>query len=146
MAYHIDSFVALHSFDHIYATTIKPKLEEIDIFLKTNEAPFSQQAVADLLNVTYPQLLNTMQTNAIIELNNINFFQIIAYLQSPICTLISKQWKYNFLDKYTPEVISDIYNLEYSKVKLAFEEIGASTVDPSNLSCIFKRIHVTVFN
>ncbi len=146
MAYHVDSSVALHSFDYIYATTIKPKLEEIDIFLKTNEAPFNKQSVATLLDVTYPQLLNSMQTNDIIELNNITFFHIIMHMQSPICTLIAKQWKYSLLNTYTAEAISDIYNLEYTKVKLAFDELDVTSVSSADLHCIFKRIHLTVFS
>ncbi len=146
MTYHTNSSVALHSFYHIYDTNIRPRLEAIDIFIKTSTAPFNHHSVSRLLDVTPSQLLQTMNMSNIIELNRLTFFDLILKLDSSICHLISRQWKYQFLNEYTPQIISDIYNLNLDKVNSAFEDLGVTTISCDELDCIFKRIHITIFN
>ncbi len=146
MIYHTNSSVALHSFYHIYDTDIRPRLEAIDVFIKTSSTPFDYNSISKLLDVTPSQLLQTMNKYSIIELNRLTFFDLILKLDSHICQLISRQWKYQFLSDYTPQIISEIYNLNLEKVNLAFEELGVTTISPNQLNCIFKRIHITVFS
>lgn len=145
MDYYTSSCVSLQSFDQIYTTTIRPKLEAIDLFLKSSEAPFSNKEAASVLGVTLTELLNTMKENDIVELNRLTFFHVIFYLSSDICKLITKQWKYQGYKSYSPQMISDIYKLNLHKVTSAFEEIGTELISDVELMEVFKRIHTTVF-
>ena len=145
MDYYTSSCVSLQSFDQIYTTSIRPKLEAIDLFLKSSEAPFSNQEVASILGVTLTELLNTMKENDIVELNRLTFFHVIFCLSSDICKLITKQWKYQGYKSYSPQMISDIYKLNLHKVTSAFEEIGTELISDVELMEVFKRIHTTVF-
>ena len=145
MDYYTSSCVSLQSFDQIYTTTIRPKLEAIDLFLKSSEAPFSNEEAASILGVTLTELLNTMKENDIVELNQLTFFHVIFCLSSDICRLITKQWKYQGYISYSPQMISDIYKLNLHKVTSAFEEIGTELISDVELMEVFKRIHTTVF-
>lgn len=145
MDYYTSSCVSLQSFDQIYTNTIRPKLEAIDLFLKSSEAPFSNKEAASVLGVTLTELLNTMKENDIVELNRLTFFHVIFYLSSDICKLITKQWKYQGYKSYSPQMISDIYKLNLHKVTSAFEEIGTELISDVELMEVFKRIHTTVF-
>lgn len=145
MDYYTSSCVSLQSFDQIYTTTIRPKLEAIDLFLKSSEAPFSNKEAASVLGVTLTELLNTMKENDIVELNRLTFFHVIFYLSSDICRLITKQWKYQGYKSYSPQMISDIYKLNLHKVTSAFEEMGTELISDVELMEVFKRIHTTVF-
>ena len=145
MDYYTSSCVSLQSFDQIYTTTIRPKLEAIDLFLKSSEAPFSNKEAASVLGVTLTELLNTMKENDIVELNRLTFFHVIFYLSSDICKLITKQWKYQGYKSYSPQMISDIYKLNLHKVTSAFEEMGTELISDVELMEVFKRIHTTVF-
>ena len=145
MDYYTSSCVSLQSFDQIYTTTIRPKLEAIDLFLKSSEAPFSNKEAASVLGLTLTELLNTMKENDIVELNRLTFFRVIFYLSSDICKLITKQWKYQGYKSYSPQMISDIYKLNLHKVTSAFEEMGTELISDVELMEVFKRIHTTVF-
>ena len=63
MDHYTSSCVTLQSFDQIYTNAIRPKLEAIDLFLKSSEAPFSNREAASVLGVTHTELLNTMKEN-----------------------------------------------------------------------------------
>lgn len=145
MDYYTSSCVSLQSFDQIYTSTIRPKLEAIDLFLKSSEAPFSNKEAASVLGVTLTELLNTMKENDIVELNRLTFFHVIFFLSSDICRLITKQWKYQGYKSYSPQMISDIYKLNLHKVTSAFEEMGTELISDVELMEVFKRIHTTVF-
>lgn len=145
MDHYTSSCVTLQSFDQTYTNSIRPKLEAIDLFLKSSEAPYASTEVASVLGVEHAELLNTMNENNIVELNRLTFFHVIFYLSSDICKLITKQWKYQGYKSYSPQMISDIYKLNIHKVTSAFEEIGTELITDVELMEVFKRIHTTVF-
>ena len=145
MDHYTSSSVTLQSFDQTYTQNIRPKLEAIDLFLKSSEAPYVSTEVASVLEVEHAELLNTMTENNIIELNRLTFFHVIFYLSSDICQLITKQWKYHNCKAYSAQMISDIYRLNIHKVRSAFEEMGTELITDVELMDVFKRIHTTVF-
>ena len=145
MDYYTSSCVTLQSFDQIYKHSIRPKLEAIDLFIKSSEAPYSSNEVASVLGVEHAELLNIMNKNNIVELNRITFFHVILDLSSDICKLITRQWKYHTHETYNAQMISDIYKLNIHKVQGAFEDLGTQLITDVELMDIFKRIHTTVF-
>ena len=142
---HTTGCVKLLNFEEVYTTSIQPKLEAIDLFLKENSAPFHIYEVADILEIETDELSYLMETLNITKLDSINFFTIILSASSEICKLISRQWHYAKQTTYTPEMIAEIYKLNIHKVKCAFDDLGTNEITDMELIQIFKRIHLTIF-
>lgn len=139
------SYVQLINYETYYNQFIKPKLETIDLFLKTNPAPFHVYAVAHILEIEVTELMTHIQNLNIKEINVATFFSIALIGSSEICKLLSRQWHYAKLCHYTPEIVAEIYQLDLHKVQLAFNDLNLSQITAEKLSEIFKRIHLTVF-
>lgn len=146
MKHFSNNCIPLISFDQIYIQSIRPKLEAIDIFLKTNTTPYDINDVADLFVLEPSSILTAMEDLNITTLDKINFFSLIFHLPSDICHLIKRQWQYSSYQAYTPEIIAYIYKLNIHKVRSAFEELDVDLITEDQLSSVFKRIHMTVFN
>lgn len=137
--------ISLVSFDKVYSQNIRPKLEEIDIFLKSNTIPYDINDVAHLLSVQPDELLDTMTKLEISVINKVNFFNLLFYLPSYICNLIRRQWQYGLRDTYSAEMVADIYQINIHKVKSAFKELDLQYIHNDQLSEVFKRIYSTIF-
>ncbi|MDF2613228.1 MAG: hypothetical protein K0S71_1014 [Clostridia bacterium] len=137
--------ISLVSFDKIYSQNIRPKLEEIDIFLKSSTMPYDVNDVADLLSVPSADILEIMTRLEISILDKINFFSLLFHLPSYICKLIKRQWQYSTEKAYSPEMIADIYQINIHKVKSAFEELNIQYIKSDQVDEVFKRIYSTIF-
>lgn len=137
--------ILLQSYEQIYNTSIKPKLEAIDIYLKEDHAPYYHHEVAQLLDIELDELHDLMQTLNITELDKVHFFSIIFNASSSICQLIKRQWQYSNQSTYSPEIVADIYKLNLNKVRCAFDDLQTETIEVTELTQVFKRIHQTVF-
>lgn len=135
----------LVSYDQIYKTKVRPKIEAIDIFLKENTAPFRPIEVAAVLDIEEDELLPLMAQHSLKEIDTTAFFTLIFSGSSPLCGYIKRQWKYQHLTEYTPAMIAEIYKLNLHKVQIAFDDIGATHITDAELIDVFKRIHVTHF-
>lgn len=142
---HTTGCIRLVSYEEVYNTSIKPKLEAIDVFLKENSAPFNIYEVSSILEIETDELTNLMNTYHITSLDSITFFTIVLGASSEICKLISRQWRYAMHKIYTPEMIAQIYKLNIHKVYYAFEELGIEEIPDTELIEVFKRIHLTLF-
>lgn len=139
------SGLQLINYNEFYNTSIRPKIESIDLFLKETSAPFHLYDVAHILEIENRELTELMKVLDITELNTVNIFSIILNGSSEICKLISRQWRHGQLKSYTPEIVAEIYKLNLHKVRLAFEDLGQSQITDTDLAEVFKRIHLTVF-
>lgn len=142
---HITHGLQLVSYEKVYESSIRPKLEAIDIFLKENTAPFNVYEVARILEIDTQEIDTLMQKLNITHLEQTSFFSIVLHASSELCQLISRQWRYLNAQSYTPEMIAEIYKLNIHKVKLAFADLRLSQITDMELNDIFKRIHLTVF-
>lgn len=137
--------ITLQNYDQIYNTSIKPKLEAIDLFLKEDHMPYYSHEVAHLLDLELEELDELMKALDITELDKVQFFSLVLNANSEICQLIRRQWRYSNQSTYSPEMIADIYNLNLHKVQCAFEDFEADEIKTNELPQIFKRIHQTIF-
>lgn len=135
----------LVSFRHIYDQNIVPKLQEIDLFLKTTDAPYPVQRVAELLGVTKEVVVSIMSKLDMTSLNKLAFFNIVVECSSYICGLIKRQWKYVGTAFYTPQMIAYIYELNEKKVQDAFERLGIDCIHESHLLDVFSEIPTPIF-
>lgn len=132
------------SFKQIYMQNISPKLMGIDLFLKTNEAPYDHVEVALILGMPEQEVVCIMSEHNISEITLVDFFTIISYSSSYICRLIQRQWKYAMLDTYTPEVIASIYEINISKVQAAFDTLDKSYIPCHEVMDVFDHIYTSV--
>lgn len=136
----------LISFEKIYNQNIVPKIQAIDLYLKTECPPFAEEAVSKLLEISKEELSNIMQQHDITLITRLDFFTIIKNSSSYICGLINRQWQYVMHTNYTPEMIAYIYEINIEKVTAAFDELECSSVYDKDLHHVFKRIYMPVFN
>lgn len=132
------------SFKQIYMQNISPKLMGIDLFLKTNEAPYDHVEVALVLGMPVQEVTSLMSEHNICQITLVDFFTIVSYSSSYICRLIQRQWKYAMLDTYTPEIVASIYEINISKVQAAFDELKKSYITSHDLMDLFDKIHTSV--
>ncbi|MHC1748866.1 MAG: hypothetical protein AB9856_11015 [Cellulosilyticaceae bacterium] len=136
----------LISFEKIYNQNIVPKIQAIDLYLKTESSPFAKKDVAKLLEISEEELAAIMNKYNIVKIARLDFFKIIVNSSSYICGLINRQWQYVTHTSYTPEMIAYIYEINLNKVTAAFDELDCSSVCDEDLHHIFKRIYMPVFN
>lgn len=132
------------SFKQIYTQNISPKLMDIDVFLKTNDAPYNPIEVALVLGMPSEEVTDLMQTHNIKTITLVDFFTIVSHASSYICRLITRQWKYTFSPHYTPEMIADIYELNLNKVQEAFKVLGKCYIAPHEILDVFHYIPTTI--
>lgn len=137
---------SLIPFKQVYAQNITPKLQEIDLFIKTSDAPYSPSDVAHILYCSQDEVIDIMNENNIDSIQLVDFFTIVSNCRSYICRLISRQWKYVNFTHYTPRIISDIYEINLHKVEAAFKDMQVETIPESELMEIFSRIHTSIYN
>lgn len=137
---------SLVPFKQIYAQNITPKLEAIDLYLKTTDAPYNLLEVAQVLQTSEHEVQSIMTKHDIKSITRVDFFTIIAHCSSYICKLISRQWKYTHLNHYTATIIADIYEINIHKVEAAFKDMQVETISDCELMEIFSRIHTPIYN
>ena len=133
------------SFKKIYMQNISPKLIGIDLFLKTNEAPYDHVEVALVLGMPVQEVLSIMTKHSISSITLVDFFTIVMHSSSYICRLIQRQWKYAQVDQYTPEILADIYEINIHKVQAAFDTLDKSSVSSQEVMDVFNNIYTSVF-
>ena len=133
------------SFKQIYLKNISPKLIGIDLFLKTNEAPYNHVEVALTLGMPVQEVLDIMTKHSLSTINLVDFFTIIMHSSSYICRLIQRQWKYAQIDEYTPEMLADIYEINIHKVQAAFDMLNKASVSSQDIMDVFNHIPSSVF-
>lgn len=123
----------------IYNNQIVPKIKEMDIFLKTEEnIPFEQ--VCNILNITKTQLENILKNINENHVNNKNFMYIILNGDSFICNVIKREIQCGSPYLYTPKQIAYIYDLDYQKVKEAYDFLNLDKITSKEIPAILIQI------
>lgn len=133
------------SFKTIYNQNIAPKLQAIDLLLKTTDAPYDPLEVATVLQMPIEELTAIMAKHNIQCISLVDFFTIVGYSSSFICKLIQRQWRHFGQTYYTPETIAYIYELNIDKVKQAFSELDLRTIHSDDLMQLFSHIRISIF-
>lgn len=135
----------LVSFKQIYIQNISPKLQAIDLFLKTTEGHYPVSDMAVVLGMSTDEISKIMKEVGIASIQLIDFFTIVFHSSSYICRLIKRQWKYASAPFYTPYMISYIYELNIDKVQSAFEQLKQEYIREQDLMDIFSLIHTPIY-
>ncbi|MEG0579109.1 MAG: hypothetical protein RR490_04250, partial [Niameybacter sp.] len=70
------------SFKQIYMQNISPKLMGIDLFLKSNDAPYNPIEVALILGMPTQEVTDLMEEHRITHITLVDFFTIVSHASS----------------------------------------------------------------
>ncbi|WP_317855804.1 hypothetical protein [Chakrabartyella piscis] len=124
-----------------YDTFIAPKLQELDLFLKTTEPPYAVGDIAICLDSSDEEIQSLLQKFGFGLPTKGVFLYLIQLVKSPICKLIQREIACGMPPTYTIEEISYIYDLEIEKVQVAAQNIGKETFTKKDLVHLFSYIY-----
>lgn len=136
-----------------YNQEISPKIQALDIFLKTQKEPYSWDVVADFLGLELEELSYILKKEKFGVITKGVFFYLMHRLDgsfSIISTMIHREMERNKNNKnfhgnkdyYSIEEISHIYLIEKNTLELVAETIGKSKFTYEELNILFEKISI----
>lgn len=126
-----------------FNTYLSPKLQEIDLFLKTHEKnDINPAEVVSLLDITQLEINNIMHLHELDHISKHSFFIIMYNGSSDICQLFSREISRKMPNAYSPLDISYIYQIPYDHVIEAAEKACIDAITTDNLNELFSYIYV----
>ena len=110
-----------------YTSEISPKLEEIDIYMRSGTDYYDADEVSRLLYIPKEEVKSIMEKENLKRLDKNTFFVIMKKGSSKLCTMFSRELSLGIPSSYTPDDISYIYDLDIEKVLKACKRIGKSS-------------------
>ena len=117
-----------------YRTNILSKLREIDLFIKTQPAPYSKERVLKVLDMSsseFDKIISELGIGCIMKNGS-----------GELCTAFRRQLECGLTDTYSPEQISYIYNIDISIVLKAFSDMGVTILHKGLLETLFSNIYI----
>ncbi|WP_010168935.1 hypothetical protein [Candidatus Epulonipiscium viviparus] len=130
------------NFYEIYKHYIQPKIQNLDLLLKTTSPPFDVDEVIEVLDISKEEFLSIQAELEIKEIDKKTFFKILNNSTSYIGNLVTRQFQLGTSGVYTPESIAHIYALDPPSVQKAFNTLGYMRATDRNLHIVFKHILV----
>ena len=123
-----------------YADNITPRLENIDVYVKSGEDAFPVHEVSALLALTDKEVSDIMRDKHIATLDKSNFFEIMQSGSSPLCKLYKRELDRQSPYIYAPDDIAYIYELDANDVRQVCDELSLKHITASLLPLIFSKI------
>jgi len=130
------------TFLDLYQKNVAPKLEKIDLFLKTEPEHLNMESTAQLLHITKEEVSQIMLQEDIPSITPATFFIIMYHGSSDICKLLRREWERKSPQEYSIEDISYIYNLPKHQIHSAVEFLGVESITAENIHFLFSYISV----
>ena len=86
-----------------YRRSIQPQIEMIDIFLKTEQPPYEETAVAEVLGLSAEALAARMQKEHLACITKGIFFRLLAEGENPLGGMLKRAVACGLPERYTPE-------------------------------------------
>lgn len=126
-----------------YNETIAPRLQAIDLFLKTREeAHVDNNSVAELLSLSIKEIDALMRALGISHIDQVSFFTIMQYGSSFICKLFARELQRKLPSFYSFQDISYIYEIPYETIVEAANKANLSSITKENLHTLFSNIEL----
>lgn len=130
----------MRTFLDYYEQEIQPQIAAIDIFLKSEEPPYDEELVGELLEIPPQEWQQLLQEEKITFLTRGIFFQLMKRGNSPLCGMFRRATELYLPEAYTAEVIAYIFGLPIEPVRKAAEELGQKTFTEEMLPQVFSKI------
>lgn len=125
-----------------YRTNIISRLKTIDLFLKTNPAPYDRKKVGELLGISDEELERITNEHKITTITPSAFALIMKNGSGELCRAFKRQLECGLTDSYSPEQVSYIYNIDIDVVLNAYASMGVSRLHKGLLETLFSNIYV----
>ena len=125
-----------------YRANIISRLKTIDLFLKTNTAPYDKRTVCELLGISAEELDKIIDEHKITSITPSAFALIMKNGSGELCRAFKRQLECGLTDSYSPEQVSYIYNLDIDVVLNAYASMGVSRLHKGLLETLFSNIYV----
>ena len=128
------------SYLEYYAYCIRPKLKEIDLFIKTKPKKLSVSETANILNLTEQEVKGIMEKENINSVNKFAFFKIMENGSSDICRLFKREIESGSPHVYSKEDISYIYDIDIETIEDVCNLLEITEITPFTLPDVFAQI------
>lgn len=123
-----------------YDTQIAPKLQELDLFLKTMEPPYTIEEVAICLDSSADEIKKILHQMGVLVPTKGVFLYLMQIAKSPICKLLQRELACGMPPVYSIKEIAYIYDLEQEKVSKAANKLGKDKFTKKELFHLFSYI------
>lgn len=132
----------MQTFLEYYQKEIEPKIAAVDIFLKTEEAPYSPEEVAQCLGISEQELQELLEKYQLGFITKGIFFLLMKTANSPFCKIFQRELSCGMPTLYDWSKISYIYQLEERAVRHAVNLLGRTFFTNAELPLVFSKISV----
>ena len=129
----------MYTFLDEYRDCIRPRIREIDTFLRLRDE-FCVACVAQILSVCEEEVVQIMEILGLEKIDRQNFMSIMQRGSSRICQLYARELNVKSPPTYTSEDIAYIYNLDLQAVKDAYQILKINEVTSFTMPLVFGKI------
>jgi hypothetical protein len=129
------------SFLTYYISEIMPRIQSLDITLKSMDEPISMPEAAMALCITLDELRQIMSELGIVIIDKRAMLKLMRYASSTICTMYQRELECGSPFVYTRENIAYIYGLSLGAVNNACDELGLVELTSLTLPELFSTLH-----
>ena len=131
-----------NSYLHTYIARITPKLQEIDLYIKSSGDVLNPARVANLLELSEEEVAEIALANNITKISRQNFFDIMALGSSFICGLYRREIECGSPYVYTRSDIAYIYQIDIDQINSICDALGVHEVTAYTLPDLLAQIAV----
>lgn len=133
----------MQTFLNYYRQRIQPQVAAIDLFLKTEDAPYAPEVVAALLQLSPEEGAAWMAAKKLSLITKGVFFRLLREGSSPLCGMFRRVLDCGLPQQYTPAQIAYIFALPLADVERAAAALGESLFSEAMLPQLFAGILIS---
>ena len=130
----------MKTFLDYYEGEIQPQIEAIDLYLKTEEPPYTVAAVSKLLHISLTEGKAILEEEKLACITKGVFFRMLKKGSAPLCGMFRRALACNLPERYTIKQVAYIFGLEYAVVEKAAKKIGTDTFSEEMLPQLFEKM------
>ena len=130
----------MQTFSEYYEKEIQPQIEAIDLYLKTEDPPYTVEVVCALLKISEEEGRAFLEKEKLVLITKGIFFRMLENGSAPLCGMFRRALECNLPEKYTAEQAAYIFDLDAAAVKEVAKKIGTDTFTEKMLPQLFENI------
>lgn len=133
----------MQTFLDYYRERIQPQIAALDIFLKTEEAPYTREAAAAALGISADALAADLEKRQLVYITRGVFLLLLREGETPLCRMLGRMLACGQPERYTAELTAYIFDLPQDAVRRAARRAGLSFWTEGELAIIFSQIRLS---
>lgn len=133
----------MQTFLEYYRERIQPQIAVLDLFLKTEEAPYTRGAAAAALGISEEALAAEMEKRRLVYITRGVFLLLLREGETPLCRMLGRVLACGLPERYTAELTAYIFDLPQEAVRRAARRTGFSSWTEGELPILFSQIRLS---